>query len=423
MKVSTMKSSIKFLTHVSRVSDFLTQHILLLAGLTLFSGQLLAAAAFTPEPTAAGVTVADPDYDSSHGVALTSTLAAASNRLVGQAPDPVAATVGARTRPLVIPFQIVTDESSLSDRPATPPADRIAAIPTETFYMLAADLRAAAGRDDVERVKALLIRWTDTPPFIDAPDAAGRTALHIAVGRLTTGSSQVRCVLLNSGADPNRRDPTGRTILDHASSAGHPPTALELLSKRCVTRAAGNALFMRRIGGRVRLMRQNGESLNSRDKSMIFGAIATANMELFRKTINYGQEMETLPILGPIREHSLLSTIVLHAPAAPVAAAAEMTKMALQAGEKWRRKEVFFTTTGERVKLTPVQLAIQQGRRECVAVYLANMIADARQRRMAAASSMGGGAAGAGGAAGEAAGVLPRVSATSKVNHDQDKRD
>jgi hypothetical protein len=66
-------------------------------------------------------------------------------------------------------------------------------------------LQSAADRGDVEALKTLL---ADPATHVDAPDAAGRTALLHAV--LAQQAAAVR-LLLAAGADPGRADPAGLT--------------------------------------------------------------------------------------------------------------------------------------------------------------------------------------------------------------------
>ena len=66
-------------------------------------------------------------------------------------------------------------------------------------------LQAAADRGDVDALKRLL---ADPATRVDAPDAAGRTALLHAV--LSQHASAVR-LLIAAGADPGRADPAGLT--------------------------------------------------------------------------------------------------------------------------------------------------------------------------------------------------------------------
>ena len=66
-------------------------------------------------------------------------------------------------------------------------------------------LQAAADRGDVEALKRLL---ADSATRVDAPDAAGRTALLHAV--LSQHAAAVR-LLIAAGADPGRADPAGLT--------------------------------------------------------------------------------------------------------------------------------------------------------------------------------------------------------------------
>ena len=66
-------------------------------------------------------------------------------------------------------------------------------------------LQAAADRGDVDALKRLL---ADPAARVDAPDAAGRTALLHAV--LAQHADAVR-LLVAAGADPGRADPAGLT--------------------------------------------------------------------------------------------------------------------------------------------------------------------------------------------------------------------
>ena len=68
-------------------------------------------------------------------------------------------------------------------------------------------LQAAADRGDVEALKRML---ADPATRVDAPDAAGRTALLHAV--LSQHAAAVR-LLIAAGADPGRADPAGLTPL------------------------------------------------------------------------------------------------------------------------------------------------------------------------------------------------------------------
>jgi hypothetical protein len=96
--------------------------------------------------------------------------------------------------------------------PGDAPASRLA----PSARRLQPSLQAAADRGDVETLKTLL---ANPATAVDAPDAAGRTALLHAV--LAQQADAVR-VLIAAGADPGRADPAGLTPRAAALAGANP---------------------------------------------------------------------------------------------------------------------------------------------------------------------------------------------------------
>jgi ankyrin repeat protein len=90
----------------------------------------------------------------------------------------------------------------------------------------AGPLQAAAGRGDLDALRELL---ADPATRVDAPDAAGRTALLEAV--LARQPAAVR-LLLEAGADPGRADRTGLTPRAAAQAGANAEIAALLAAPR-----------------------------------------------------------------------------------------------------------------------------------------------------------------------------------------------
>jgi len=140
---------------------------------------------------------------------------AASLQAPGGAPFAAAAPAARLAR--IAGSAIRPDDASAAARPnldaATPatraPVDGTGARPWPTA------LQSAAERGDVDALKALL---AESSTRVDAPDAAGRTALLHAV--LAQQAAAVR-LLLAAGADPARAAQAGLTPRAAAQAAGN----------------------------------------------------------------------------------------------------------------------------------------------------------------------------------------------------------
>jgi hypothetical protein len=83
------------------------------------------------------------------------------------------------------------------------------------------------------------------PELIDAPDAEGHTALHLAV---IAGDAQLVAVLLANGADVNAKDLEGHSVLHWATGERNLPRRTStptcvVLSSPCASPCASNPLF------------------------------------------------------------------------------------------------------------------------------------------------------------------------------------
>ena len=195
----------------------------------------------TPAPAAVS-----PPRDFSPNAAPAAPVAMAPEAPPTQAPATVTITAAAAPPPLAtmppMPTSVVPRRVPVQSLAKAAPAgeERVAAADTavqraeitgSTLKRIGAPdaapaLHAAADRGDVEALKTLL---ADPAARVDAPDAAGRTALLHAV--LAQQAGAVR-LLIAAGADPAHADPAGLTPRAAAQAGGNAEIAALLAPSR-----------------------------------------------------------------------------------------------------------------------------------------------------------------------------------------------